>query len=275
MNIIKTISIIIVLGLPVCSYAVAERDSMTVDDIVTKANHMALYQGLDSKGKVSMTITDNQGRVRKRTFTILRKDDSGDDQMYYTLFKRPADVRNMAFMVHKHTDLKSDDDRWLYLPGLDLVKRIAASDKRTSFAGSDFLYEDISGRSTLEDEHFLISKTETSYIIKNIPKHPENVEFSHYIVHIDKGTFLPMKMEFYKSQDRCYRIIETLNVESIQAEEDGNSVTYPTATVSVARDLETRSSTEMVFSNVKYNVGLDNALFSERFLRRPPRDAMR
>lgn len=257
--------------------AAGQATTLTVDEIVARANHMALYQGMDSKGKVSMTIKDRTGQTRMRELNMLRKnvDDGDGDQKYYTLFQRPADVRKMIFMVHKHADLERDDDRWLYLPGLDLVKRIAASDKRTSFAGSDFLYEDISGRSPADDHHQLIRNTKTHYLIKNTPKRPESVEFAYYLAHIDKHSFLPVKIEFFKPGDRLYRVIEALEVEPIQAEENGKMVTYPTVTVSVARDLETQSETRMVFSHISYNVGLDDNLFSERYLRRPPRDAMR
>jgi hypothetical protein len=258
-------------------FAAGSTDAITADEIIARANHLALYQGMDSKGNVSMTIKDKNGRVRMREFNMLRKngDDSDGDQKYYTIFQRPADVRKMVFMVHKHAALERDDDRWLYMPGLDMVKRIAAGDKRTSFAGSDFLYEDISGRRPADDQHLLLQTTPTQYIIKNTPKQPASVEFAYYLAHIDRRSFLPMKMAFFKDGDKPYRIIEVLKVESIQAEENGQTVTYPTVTVSVARDLENQSQTEMVFSNIQYNVGLGENLFSERFLRRPPRDAMR
>jgi len=118
--------------------------SLSVDDIVSRANVVAYYEGKDGKAEVMMTITDRQGRERIRQFTILRMDlKDGGEQKYYAHFSSPTDVRNMVFMIWKHTD--RDDDRWLYLPALDLVNRIAAGDKRTSFAGSHFLYEDISG----------------------------------------------------------------------------------------------------------------------------------
>ena len=148
-----------------------EKPVTDVETIVSKANLVAYYQGQDGKAKVKMTITDKKGRSRIREFIILRKDTKdGGDQNYYVYFLKPADVRKMVFMVHKHTDLKTDDDRWLYLPSLDLVKRIAASDKRTSFVGSDFLYEDISGRSLVLDDHELISDEGDVYKIKNTPK---------------------------------------------------------------------------------------------------------
>ena len=248
----------------------------TADEIALRANHMALYQGMDSKGKVTMVIKDKQGRVRKRAFNMLRKDDEkNQDQKYYTFFQMPADVRKMVFMVHKHAALEKGDDRWLYMPGLDLVKRIAASDKRTSFVGSDFLYEDISGRSPAEDKHVLINTTERYFVLKNLPKKPDTVEFEYYVAYIDRSTFIPMKMEFFKTGDKLYRVIETVKLQNIPALKNGEHVIYPTVTESVARDLENGSETTMVFSDIQYNLSLADKIFTERFLRRPPRDAIR
>ncbi len=274
----RIIYLVIILGIFAASAFSEELPArLTVDEIIQRANHMSLYQGTDMKGKVSMKITDRQGRVRERKFNMLRKNTDSHDrnQKFYTYFQSPADVRKMAFMVHKHAVLEKDDDRWLYMPGLDLVKRIAAGDKRTSFAGSDFLYEDISGRSPEEDKHELLEKTDNYYLVRNTPKKPGNVEFEYYIAFIDISTFMPMKMEFYKKGDSLYRVIENMKIENIQSKEDGRQVTYPTVTISIAKDLDSGNSTEMIFSNIKYNIGLKDDLFTERYLRRPPREAVR
>ena len=243
-------------------------DAPDVQTIVTKANLAAYYQGDDGKAKVKMIIMDKQGNTRERQFNILRKDErDGGDQNYFVYFQRPADVRRMVFMVHKHADVDKDDDRWLYLPSLDLIRRIAASDKRTSFVGSDFVYEDVSGRSLELDTHELIKTTDQYYVVKNVPKKPGLVEFSHYNVHIDRKTFMPMKMEYFdKDSGKLYRIIESQKIEEI----DG----FPTVTRSVVSDLRTGGKTEMQFNNVDYNIGIKN-IFEERYLRRPPREAMR
>ena len=274
----KLIFGVLALGLSIgllCTQGQAKE--LSVDEIVRKANHMALYQGADSKGKVSLVIKDKQGRIRKREFNMLRKnDDTNDrDQKYYAFFKSPADVRKMVFLVHKHAELEKDDDRWLYMPSLDLVKRIAAGDKRTSFVGSDFLYEDISGRSPEEDKHELINTTEKHYVVNNVPKDRDSVEFDHYIAYINRENYIPEKIEFVKKGNRLYRVIEVVKVDNITANEDGKEVVYPTVTLSIARDLESGSISEMNVSKVKYNVGLSDKLFTERYLRKPPRDAMR
>ena len=267
----------VVLTLLVSGVFAEEAKELTVDQIVTKANHMAYYQAADGKSKVTMVITDKQGRERNREFNILRKnvDDKDGDQKYYVYFLAPSDVRKMVFMVHKHADINQDDDRWLYLPSLDLVKRIASGDKRTSFVGSDFLYEDVSGRNLAEDTHELTETTDTMYVVKNTPKTPEAVEFSYYNVHIDKTTLMPMKMEYFDKNGTLYRTIESVKVEDIKAKEGDTDVTYPTVTESVVKDLRTGSTTRMTFANIAYNIGLSEDLFTERYLRRPPREAMR
>jgi outer membrane lipoprotein-sorting protein len=239
-----------------------------VETIVKKANVVAYYQGDDGKASVKMTITNNQGNQRNREFNILRKDEKdGGDQKYFVYFQRPADVREMVYMVHKHTEKGRDDDRWLYLPALDLVKRIAASDKRTSFVGSDFVYEDISGRSLDLDTHELIETTDKLFVVKNVPKDPDNVEFSYYDVSIDRKTYVPLRMEFYDKNGRLYKKIESTKVEEIQG--------FPTVVKSVVSDLQNGGKTEMEFTEVKYNIGLSERIFTERYLRRPPREAIR
>lgn len=239
-----------------------------VDTIVNKANIVAYYQGEDGKATVKMTITNKQGQERTREFNILRKDvKDGGDQKYFVYFQRPADVRKMVYMVEKHTEKGRDDDRWLYMPALDLVKRIAASDKRTSFVGSDFVYEDISGRSLDEDTHELIETTDKLFVVKNVPKDPDSVEFSYYNVSIDRKTYVPMKMDFYDKNGKLYKTIESTKVEEIQG--------FPTVVKSLVSNLQTDSKTVMEFNKVQYNIDLKDSIFTERYLRRPPREAIR
>ncbi len=237
-------------------------EELSVADIVAKANLAAYYGGNDGRSEVEMTITDNQGRKRTREFVILRRDvNEGAEQQFYVYFKKPSDVRKMVFMVHKQ--IEKDDDRWLYLPALDLVKRIAASDKRTSFAGSHFYYEDVSGRTTTADHHELVDTTESMYVLKNTPKDPDSVEFSAYTVWIDKKTFMPVKAEYLDKKGDKYRVVEALKIETIDD--------IPTVTTSKVTDLLSVGETVSEFKKVKYNIGLKEDIFTERYLRRAPK----
>ncbi len=237
--------------------------ALTADEIMKKAYHVQNYLADDERVHVEMKIIDSQGRTRNRVITMLRKDMDQEDkeQKYFVYFMEPPDVEGMTYMVWKH--IGRDDDRWLYLPALDLVRRIAASDKRSSFVGSDFVYEDISGRNIDEDVHELVDETDTQYVVKCTPKKPELVEFSYFKVYVDKKTFIPMKKEYFDKNGKLYRKLEVLESKEIQG--------FPTITKGQAINLETGGKTEITFSNVEYNIGIPDDIFTERYLRRPPR----
>ncbi len=255
----KLIIMLVILGLGF-THSVSAKE-LTAQQIVEKANIVAYYSGTDGISDVSMSIVDAQGRERVREFRILRlTQEEGGEQKFYVYFKTPADVAKMVFMVWKRVG--TDDDRWLYLPALDLVRRISASDKRSSFVGSHFVYEDVSGRGVDADIHELVETTEQYYKIKNTPKEKSGVEFKYYHIWVDKDNFIPMKAEYYDDEDKLFRTIEASSVEEIDD--------YPTVTKSVVTDLERGGTTTMNFTNIRYEAGLTEDIFTERYLRRAP-----
>jgi len=257
-----------------------EEKILSVDQIVNKTNYVAYYEGIDGRAKVKMTITDSQGRQRNRELTILRWDqhdpnlpkkghrkDSSfcGEQKIYAFFNRPADVYKTVFMVWKHLD--KDDDRWMYLPALDLVKRISATDKRTSFVGTHFFYEDVSGRNINDDVHELVKTTEDYYVLKNTPKDPKVVEFAYFEMWIHRKSFVVVKTDYYNNQNKKYRSYEALEVKQIQG--------YPTVTKSRMTDLRTKGNTLLEYSDVKYDIGIPESIFTERYLRKPAKKYLR
>jgi outer membrane lipoprotein-sorting protein len=239
-----------------CAWA----QDISVEEIVTKANNISYYQGKDGSAKANMIVTDAQSRTRQRQLTIYKLNiQQGGDQKYYVYFHKPNDVKGMSYVVWKHAG--KDDDRWLYLPAMDLVRRIAASDKRSSFAGTTFLYEDISGRSIDLDAHELVAGDPAFYTIKNTPKDAAVVEFSNYTVRIDKNNFVPMKAEYFDKAGKLYRTVEALEVKEVQG--------YPTVTKMKASDLNSGASTITEFSEIKYDINIQDDMFTERFLRNP------
>jgi len=284
------LTILTILALLAATAAAADPNTPTVDEIVAKTNFVSYYQGDDGRAEVKMTIVDARGNQRNREFIILRRDEPDPnaaktekedgkaeseekdgkpkeshytgDQKFYVYFQRPADVNNMAFLVHKHMAQGKDDDRWLYLPGLDLVKRIAASDKRTSFVGSHFFYEDVSGRSIEADKHELVETTKDYYVLKNTPKDPKAVEFAHFKMWIHRKSFVAVQTSYYDPSGKEYRRYNALKVETIQGR--------PTVTKSRMSDLKNKEYTEMEYPKVEYDVGLPDDIFAERYLRKPP-----
>ncbi|WP_228710691.1 outer membrane lipoprotein-sorting protein [Saccharobesus litoralis] len=241
--------------------------ALTAEQIIRKAEQAAYYAGDDGSSLARIIIVDQQGRKLMRQFSLLRKDviENGQQtgqQNLLVMFSRPTDIKGTVFRVEKSNNIEQDDNRWLYLPGLDLVKRIAASDKRTSFVGSHFFYEDVSGRSTLLDNFELLDSSGENYLIKATPKQPESVEFSHYTVQIHKQNFIPVTIDYYNQDNKHYRRVEAIQIETLQ--------NHPTVTRSKVSDLISGGYTLMEFRNVQYDIGLPDSLFSERSLRYPP-----
>lgn len=248
----------------------ASAQDLSAKEIMEKTHHRILYQGDSKKSSMKMTIIDKKGNKRKRQFYSLRLDkdskekklDRGTgEQFFYIYFKRPGDIKKTAFLVHKHST--KDDDRWLYLPALDLVKRIASGDKRTSFVGSNFFYEDISGRSLYDDTHKIDSQDKTYYVLKSTPKVKDDVEFSYYKTWVHKKSFIPVSIKYFNKQGEMYRYFENLKVEMID--------NIQTVTKGVMYDVKRGEKTMIESSKIVYNQGMTESIFTERYLRNPPK----
>jgi len=246
------------LGGVTTQLAAEERSAM---EIVERANQASFYAGDDGRTEARMRIVDSREREQVRQFTLLRKDGEGGKQSYLVVFSRPSDVRGTVFLVDKNPG--ADDDRWLYLPGLDLVRRIAPGDERTSFVGSHVYYEDVSGRHLEEDEHELIETTDEHYVIRSTPRDPGRVEFAYFDNWIDRETFLPMRAEYVDDDGEVYRRMQIEEVEEI----DG----HPTGTRMRMENVKDGEHTLVEFRHSAYDIGIPDSVFTERSLRNPPR----
>lgn len=240
------------------------------EEIMAKAHLAMYYPGDDMRARVTMRLISKAGGERLRELTMTRRDlKEGGEQRYFIYFHRPPDVRDMTFLVWKYPG--KDDDRWLYVPALKLVRRVSANDKRSSFAGSDFSYEDVSGREPEDDTHKIIKEEKlgerSAYVIESAPKDPGSVDFSRKLSWIDTATWLPLKEEHYDRRGELQRVFTAEELKEIQG--------YWTITRRVMKNVQTGHWTEAVFTEVRYNLKLSPDLFGERALRAPPTELIR
>ena len=240
--------------------------AITAEEIMKKSQASFLYPGSDFKARVMMKLISKGGQERVREMMMLRKNygESGGEQKYFMYFFQPADVRNMTFMVYKYPG--KDADRWLFVPAINMVRRIAAQDKRSSFVGSDFTYEDISGRNLEDDTHAVVKEekigTQDCTVIKSAPKAAE-MEYSYKLSWIDKATLLPLKEEYYDKKGELYRVFSADEIKDIKG--------HPTIVKRSMKNLLSGHATEVSFLKADYNVGIEDSLFTERFLKQPPK----
>lgn len=252
----------------VCPVSAVAQEPPTAHEIVARSQVAFHYAGDDMRARVTMHLIDREGHTRTRVMTMLRRDVAeGGKQKYFIYFHEPGDVRRMTFMVWKHPE--KEDERWIFVPAVDLVRRIAADDKRSSFVGSDFTYEDISGRDPVDDTHVLkgeeVLDGRDCFVVESTPK--DAVEFTRRVSWIDKVSFLPLKEEYYDRQGELYRVFSANEVKDVGAE---GGTAYPTVVHRIMRNVKTGHRTEVVFEFVAYDLGLADADFSERRMRRPP-----
>jgi outer membrane lipoprotein-sorting protein len=239
--------------------------SQDASEIMQKSHLAYFYAENDGRSDVVMTIVDKRGRERVKEFVMLRLDEEeGGKQKYYAYFKKPSDVSRLTFMVHKTPD--GNDMRWIYVPSVDLVKPISADDKNSSFVGSHFSYEDVSGRHWSEDTHKLIGDSTIGdravFVIESIPVEKYK-GFARKMSYVDKENYLPL-VEYYF--DKKGELVRTFRAESV---EDINGVV--TMTGRSMENVKKGGKTTITFAGIDYNVGLDNSVFTERFLKNPPR----
>lgn len=254
------IAVAAILGLSGGAFA------LTPDELMRKSQAAFLYAGKDFKARVMMKLISKGGQERIREMTMLRKNfgEAGGNQKYFIYFFQPADVKDMTFMVYKYPG--KDDDRWLFVPTINMVRRIAAQDKRSSFVGSDFTYEDVSGRDVEDDVHSLQKEEKLGdrdcYLIKSAPK-ATDVDYGYKLSWIDKVNFLPLREEYYDRRAGLYRVFTADEVRDIKG--------FPSVTKRTMKNLQSGHMTVVEYLKIDYNIGIEDSLFSERFLKRPPK----
>ena len=245
------VSLTILMAAPAFSEEPTEKNvSLSAARIIQKSQLAFYYQGDDMKARIIMELIGKGGGKRTRDMTMLRRNETeGGNQKYFIYFHKPGDVRRMTFMVWKYP--AKEDDRWIFVPAVDLIRRIAADDKRSSFVGSDFTYEDVSGRDVASDTHSLLRSERLEerdcYVIESIPKEP--TEYIKRLSWIDKKTFLPLKEEYYDAQNELFRVFTADKIEDIMGAGEEKKA-LPTVTSRTMKNVKTGHRTEVNYKTV-------------------------
>lgn len=102
------------------------------------------------------------------------------------------------------------------------------------------------------------------YWLKCVPPVSENLEFKYYLAWVRKDNLVPVKFEYYDQNNQLIRLLEVLKIDKIQG--------YPTATRINVKELKYGGESIVQLSNIRYDVGLKESLFTEQNLRKLPFD---
>lgn len=218
--------------------------------------------GRDGRVTFKMRLFDRQDRVRERALTVLsKKYPTGDKSL--TRFTQPADIAGTGFLVWEHKGAAaaaSEDERFLFLPSLARVRRIAGSEAQESFVGSDFTYEDIGGREFEDYTYTLLNDTAangTAYTLESRAKNP-NARFPRVVSTVRKDNFVVVHAEIFNKRDELAKVYEASKVEKVGK--------YWTVMAMTMKDLVQKTRTEMIVEKAEYDVGLGDDAFTRREL---------
>jgi Outer membrane lipoprotein-sorting protein len=236
--------------------------------------------GRDSRSSMRMKLYDRHGRVRERAlnFSSLRGRDAPgapaaapDGDRLLIRFSYPNDIRGTSFLVWEHP--KSEDERFLYLPSLGRVRRIAGAETQESFVGSDFTYEDIGGRE-FDDYTYAFAGpdgTKSSWTPGSggAPREAwrlesrrtdASAEFPRVVSLILKDSLVVVNAEIYNRRNEKQKLYSVRRLEQIEG-------IWTVIDSEMSNALE-KTRTELVVESTDYNVGLKETDFSRRELER-------
>jgi negative regulator of sigma E activity len=100
------------------------------------------------------------------------------------------------------------------------------------------------------------------YVVKSTPK-AADMEYSYKLSWIDKINFLPLKEEYYDKRGELYKVFSADEVKDIKG--------FATVTKRTMKNLQSVHMTQVTYLKADYNIGIEDSLFSERFLKQPPK----
>jgi hypothetical protein len=230
--------------------------------------------GRDSRAELRMKLFDRRERVRERALTMVTlrgrqapgaAKTAPDGDRLLIRFTYPNDIRGTSFLVWKHPS--AEDERFLFLPSLGRVRRIAGSEAQESFVGSDFSYEDISGRELDEFTYALLDENATwkapdgaslpAYRLEST-RRDRAAEFPRVVSLVLKDSYLVAGADVYNRRNEKQKVYTVRRLQTVQ----GIATVFESA---MTNDLE-KTRTELAVEKIEYNIGLKEDAFTRRVL---------
>ena len=222
--------------------------------------------GRDSRAESRMRLFDRQGRVRERVMTLATlRGMNGEGDRTLVRFTSPNDIRGTSFLVWEHPG--ADDERFLFLPALGRVRRIAGAEKQESFVGSDLSYEDIGGRD-VADYTYAFTAENATWTAPDGSTHPAwalesrardaQAVFPRSVSLVLKDRFIAVHADIFNRRDERAKVFDVRRLERV----DGM---WTVLDLVVVNERE-KTRTELTTTSVRYNVGLGPNDFTRRAL---------
>ena len=216
----------------------------------------------DLSNRTRMILTNAKGN--SRTNDMLSKS-INKNKKQIIWFLEPKDDRGVSFLKIEHKN--GDDEMRMWLPAFKRVRRISAKKKGDSFMGSDLSFEDLSSRDIglnnykrLDDE---MVNTADCYVLETKPKKEAKSSYSKHVSWIDKRTLNLLKENSYDKRGE---------LEKDKVFEYEFMKSYYVLKRVLVNNILKQHSTEIIFTDIVADAGIQDGLFHEKNLKRLPRE---
>jgi len=228
----------------------AQDKSLTADEILAKVDDV-INAPEDQDLKVNLILIDKDGKEKLREMSMLQK----GCEKRMVIFLSPADQKGIGVLS------LPNDVMYLYLPAFKKTRRIASHVKNTKFAGTDFTYEDMEAIRYSEKYIPEILKQVDNFIILQLkPKEGVKTDYSKLIMWVKSDNFCLTKIEHYDKGNTLYKVRTSEKFEKLGK--------YWISKESAMEDLKAKHKTKMIMVDVRFDSGLSDDKFTERYLGR-------
>ncbi len=227
--------------------------ALTGDEVLARIDAV-LSAPRDGTATIVMTLIDRHGKTKERRLKTWTRYFKDKDDWSLVKFVEPAEVRNLGFLS------LADDKMYLYLPAFDRVRRIASHARKESFAGSDLSNDDLSTGKYVDHFSAKITGESDGLLVLELTRKPgSNRIYPKVTAWVDKENFTIRKMELFGKSLKLWKTLEQEN-RKVQG--------YWAATRLTMTDVRKQHKTIMKIEDLKFDVGLDDKIFTQRYLKR-------
>jgi len=248
--------------------SVAHAEQRDAYDIMKKVDER--YTGDTNLSNATLSIIDAKNRERTRQlkmFGFERK----EVEKSLIFFESPSDVKGTSYMAYDWEDEKKEDDTWLYLPALQKIKRVAASEESGKFMGSDFSYADINGLDFEDYDYEILEQSadvdgHDCWVIRSTPKSIDIIRKTGYTgatSWVRKDIYMAVKAVIDVKKARKVKYFAAKDIEEIQG-----VWTAQTLQMVTTRNNKRENSSVIKFFDIRYNQDIDEGLFDTQAMQR-------
>ena len=237
------------------------------DEIARHIN--ARDEGIAVARQLKMEMTDRHGKVRIRETRAFRKY-FGDEKRTAIFYLKPKNIKDTAFLTYDYADKEKDDDQWLYLPAMRKVRRISASDRGDYFLGTDLSYEDIKLETRVSIKDYTrktIGEDEVDgfhcYVVEETAIDEDTAEELGHLRRescVDDTIWIVRRSQFWDLQNKPLKTTYFRDISKVQG--------FWTAHKIDVENHKTGHHTVFTFSEVDYNEGVNDRVFTQNALKR-------